>query len=171
MRPKCICGRGSAPNPAGGSLQRSTRLPIAGADGSHCPVPKNSFPLSAFGPQECTLPRQIPGCTYAAAKIPSWLISQRSVDVVRANEKVLRMPARYCVGILLSVRRSVEEKGRVTRRGRDGQIADSRDGSCMAFPTSRWSRIANSGCDLMTRTLGQSDHATRCGWSYQVRPA
>jgi len=57
LRPKCICDR---PEPHWWSLQRSPDL-LAGGEGSHCPsprgslpLPKNPYPLSAFGPQKCT---------------------------------------------------------------------------------------------------------------------
>jgi len=46
MRLKCVCGRGSAPNPAGGAYSAPPD-PLAGGEGAAAPSPRTPSPLSA----------------------------------------------------------------------------------------------------------------------------
>jgi len=70
MRSKCISGRGSAPKPSWGSLQRSLRLPswwggnVLAAPPQE-PLPRSRLSASNFGPSSLRSapPRQIPGYT------------------------------------------------------------------------------------------------------------
>ena len=45
---KCVCGRGSAPDLAGGAYSAPPD-PLPGGEGARRPLPKNPTPLSAFG--------------------------------------------------------------------------------------------------------------------------
>ena len=49
LRPKCVCGRGSAPDPAGGAYS-APPYPLAGGEGARCPLPKNPTPALASRP-------------------------------------------------------------------------------------------------------------------------
>jgi len=102
MRQKCICGRGSAPEPRWGSFYTD---PQAGwwrlATLTKNPSPLLAFDLELrlFGRQECP-PRKIPGYAYAQNVVYTYLLSflvnldrskNRTKNIVSPRSKSLKV--------------------------------------------------------------------------------